>query len=56
MIKKDAQFKWKYVEKEAFEKVKPAISAAPTLQSPNFSREILLNNFTSNHSLAVVLT
>jgi hypothetical protein len=56
MIKKDIQFKWTYVEKEAFEKIKDTIAATPTLQSPNFTKKFLLYTFASNHSLAIVLT
>jgi len=31
MIKKDVQFKWKSVEKEAFENIEAAIAIAPSL-------------------------
>jgi hypothetical protein len=56
MIKKDMQFKWTPLEKEAFENIKTAIANAPSLQSPDFSKDFLLYTFTSDHSLAAVLT
>jgi hypothetical protein len=56
MIKKDAQFKWTYVEKESFKKLKSAIVVAPTLQSPDFSKYFLLFTFSSDHSLTLMLT
>jgi hypothetical protein len=33
MIKKDVQFKWTYIEKEAFEKIKASISTSPASKS-----------------------
>ena len=56
MIKKDSNFKWKRERKEAFEKIKEAITEAPTLQSPNFNNGFILYTFPSNHSIFVVLT
>ena len=56
MIKKYSNFKWKNERKEAFDKIKESIAEAPTLWSPNFDKEFILYTFTSNHSIAVVLT
>lgn len=56
MINKVTNFKWKRERKEAFYKIKEAIAKAPTLQSPNFDKELILYTFSSDHSIAVVLT
>jgi hypothetical protein len=55
MIKKDVQFKWTPLEKEAFKNIKVVIATAPSLWSPYFSKYFLLYTFTSDHSLAAVL-
>ena len=56
MIKKDSNFKWTKERKEAFEKIKEAIAEVPTLRSPNFDNEFILYTFSSNHSIASMLT
>lgn len=56
MIKKDVQFKWTSVEKEAFDKLKDALVVTTALQSPDLSKDFLLYVFTLDHSLATVLT
>jgi hypothetical protein len=44
------------LEKGAFENIKTVIANAPSLQSPDFSKDFLLYTFASDHSLAAVLT
>ena len=56
MIKKDTHFKWTKERREAFDKIKEAITEAPNLWSPNFDNEFILYTFASNHSIVVVLT
>jgi hypothetical protein len=56
MIKKDVQFKWTYIEKEAFKNIKATIASAPALQIPYFTKDFLLYTFSSDHSLAAMLT
>ena len=56
IIKKVSNFKWTKERKEAVEKIKEAIAEAPTLQSPNFDNEFILYTFSSDHSIATVLT
>ena len=56
MIKKYSNFKWSKERKEAFDKIKEAITEAPTLRSPNFNNEFILYTLTSDHSIVVVLT
>lgn len=55
MIKKDSNFKWTKVSKEAFKKIKEVIIEATTLQSPNFDRFFILYTFSSNHSIVDML-
>ena len=55
MIKKDADFKWSAEEKKSFHDVLKAISEAPTLTSPDFSKPFILYTFASDSSYAVVL-
>jgi hypothetical protein len=56
MIHKDVEFKWMDEGKEAFEKIKTAISQAPVLRSPDFSKYFFLYTFASDQSLVSVLT
>jgi hypothetical protein len=56
MIKKYVWFKRTPVEKEAFENIKLIVATAPSLRSPDFTKYFLLYMFTSDHSLAIMLT
>ena len=56
MIKKDAIFNLGQNEKESFHKILEAISEAPSLLSPHFSKDFILYTFASNISYAPVLT
>lgn len=56
MIKKDSVFKWDQYEKESFDQIKTMVMEAPSLSSPDFSKYFILYTFSSNSSLAAVLT
>ena len=56
MVKQSVQFKWTDLEKNAFNKIKTYVVHAPSLKSPNFEKDYILYTFTSNDSLAAVLT
>ena len=56
MIKKDFNFKWTRKRRDEFENIKEAIAEAPTLRSPNFVNEFILYTFSSDHSIATVIT
>ena len=56
MVKQSVQFKWTDVEKNVFSKIKTSIAHAPSLKSPNFEKDFILYTFTSDDSLAAVLT
>ena len=56
MVKQSVQFKWTKVEKNAFSKIKTVVAHAPSLKSPDFDKDFILYTFSSNDSLAAVLT
>jgi hypothetical protein len=56
LIKKDVQYHWGPLESQAFDSIKKAIVDAPSLMSPDFSRDFTLYTFASDRSYAVVLT
>ena len=56
MVKQSVQFKWTDVENNAFSKIKTFIAHAPSLKIPNFEKDFILYTFTSDDSLAAVLT
>ena len=56
MVKQSVQFKWTDVEKKEFSKIKIAVVHAPSLKSPDFEKDFILYTFTSDDSLAAVLT
>jgi hypothetical protein len=56
MIRKDVEFKWDDEQNKAFSDIKTAISQAPMLRSPDFNKYFFLYTFSSDQSLAAVLT
>ena len=56
MIKQSVQFKWADTEKGAFNNIKAEIAQAPSLKSPDFEKDLIMYNFSSDNSLAAVLT
>lgn len=56
MLKKERHFKWTPEAKEAFEKIKDAISSAPMLSNPDMSKDFIIYVFSSHYSIVVVLT
>ena len=56
MVKQSMQFKWTDSEKDVFNKIKISIAHAPSLKSPNFKKDFILYTFSSDDSLAVMLT
>ena len=56
MIRKDENYKWNKERKEAFANIKEEIVEAPTLQRLDFDKEFILYRFSSNHSIAAILT
>ena len=56
MVKQSVQFKWTDTEKDSFNKIKEEISHAPSLKSIDFEKDFILYTFTSDNSLAILLT
>jgi hypothetical protein len=56
LIKKDIQYHWGPQESQAFDSIKKSIIEAPSLMSPDFSRDFTLYTFASDRSYVVVLT
>eukprot|EP01018_Ginkgo_biloba_P033329 Gb_18650 [translate_table: standard] len=56
MLKKDALIEWKPEAKMAFRDIKDAITQAPVLVSLNFDRDFYIYSFSSDHTVAAVLT
>ena len=55
MLKKDQEVKWTAKAKNSFEKIKMALTEAPVLVRPDFTKEFLTFSFASEDTLAVVL-
>ena len=55
MLKKDQEVRWTTEAKNSFEKNKMALTEAPVLVSPYFTKEFLTFSFASENTLAVVL-
>jgi hypothetical protein len=55
MLKKDAKVKWDSKSRQSFEQVKHAITEAPVLISPDFTKDFYLFSFASEHTIAAVL-
>ena len=56
LIKKIIQYHWGPQEIKACDSIKKEIIDAPSLMSPDFSRDFTLYTFASNRSYATVLT
>ena len=55
MLKKEVGVKWTVETKKSFELVKHALTRAPVLISPDFSKDFLIFSFASEHTVAAVL-
>jgi hypothetical protein len=55
MLKKDTKIKWDSKSKQSFEQVKHALTQAPILISPDFTKGFYLFSFASEHTIATVL-
>ena len=54
MLKKGEGVKWIFEAKQSFELVKLALTQAPVLISPDFSKDFLIFSFVSEHTMAAV--
>ena len=55
MLKNGSEIKWTDATRRSFEAIKRAIMEAPTLISPNYSKEFHIFSFASCDTLAAVL-
>eukprot|EP00253_Pinus_taeda_P034247 PITA_34247 len=55
MLKKGVDFKWTAKAKKSFEEIKKALTQAPILISPDFTKEFLIFTFASEDTIARVL-
>ena len=55
MLKKDSKVKWTVEAKQAFERIKMALTQTPVLTSPKFDRDFIIFSFASEHTIAAVL-
>ena len=55
MLKKEIGVKWTLEAKKSFELVKHALTQAPVLISPDFTKDFLIFSFASEHTVAIVL-
>ena len=55
MLKKDQEVKWTAKARSSFEKIKQALTKAPVLVSPYFSKDFLTFSFASQDTIAAVL-
>jgi len=55
MLRKDSNIRWTPEAKKSFKDIKKAISEAPVLVSPDFSKDFLIFSFASEHTIAGVL-
>jgi len=56
MLKKDVPFIWMEEGKEAFQKIKSAITRASILRTQDFGKAFILYLYGSNKSVAAILT
>ena len=55
MLKKGSEVRWTDAARESFESIKKAIMEAPTLISPDYSKEFHVFSFASEDTIAAVL-
>jgi hypothetical protein len=55
MLRKGNEIKWTTDEKHSFEEVREALTKAPVLISPDFSKDFIVFSFASEHTIAGVL-
>jgi hypothetical protein len=55
MLRKGNEVKWNYEARDSFDQIKKALTEAPVLINPNYSKEFLIFSFSSFDTLAVVL-
>jgi hypothetical protein len=55
MLKKDTKIRWNNDSKQSFKQVKHALTQAPILISPDYTKDFYLFSFASEHTIAIML-
>ena len=55
ILKKDTKINWNAESKQSFEQVKHALTQAPVLISPEYTKDFYLFSFASEHTITAVL-
>jgi len=55
MLRKGKELKWTIESKNSFDQIKKALTEAPVLISPNYSKDLLIFSFASFDTVAIVL-
>ena len=55
MLKKGHELKWNTEARQSFWEIKKAISDAPVLVSPDFTKDFLVFSYASEYTIIVVL-
>ena len=55
MLKKDSAIKWTIKAKQSFKSIKQALTKAPVLISPDYTKDFIIFSFASEHTIAAVL-
>jgi hypothetical protein len=55
MLKMDVKIKWDTESRQSFEQVKRALTQAPILINPDFTKDFYLVSFAFEHTIAAVL-
>lgn len=55
MLKKDSSIKWTIKAKQSFESIKQALTKAPILISPDYTKYFIIFSFASEHTIVAIL-
>ena len=55
MLRKDNEIKWTIVARKSFSDIKKALTEAPILINPDFTKDFQIFSFASEHTIARVL-
>jgi hypothetical protein len=55
ILKKDTKIRWNTESRKSFEKVKHALTQAPVLIGPNYTKDLFLFSFTYEHTITTIL-
>ena len=56
MLKKNNEVRWNTEARESFDQIKKALTEAPVLISPDYTKDFHIFSFASEHTIAAILT